>query len=77
MTPSHVKQRKGGDEVSVSSSMKTPMTPKKHKGKEKVFKPIMESTKHVDFHFKVEWGCAFLDFPFEWVVERKKVASKP
>lgn len=50
-TPSFVKQRKGEGEVSVGSLMKIPMAPKKHKGKEKVPKPIVESFEHIDFHF--------------------------
>ncbi len=34
----------------VGSSVKIPIAPKKNKGKEKVFEPIMESPKHIDFH---------------------------
>jgi hypothetical protein len=34
-TSSHVKQRKGVDEVNVSSPIKIPTTPQKHKRKEK------------------------------------------
>ncbi len=49
-TPSLVKQRKGVDEVSVDSPMKTPTTPQKQKGKEKIPEPIMESEQHIDFH---------------------------
>jgi hypothetical protein len=49
-TPYPIKQRKGVDEVNVSSSAKTPTTPKKHKGKEKVLKPIVESNEHINFH---------------------------
>ncbi len=48
--PSFVKQRKGVDEVSVGSPVKTPTTPQKQKGKEKVLEPIVEFEKHVDFH---------------------------
>jgi hypothetical protein len=73
MTPSLIKQRKGGDEVSAGSPTKTLMTPKKHKGKEKVPKLIVESTEHIDFHSSLKLsGCAFLDFLFEWAEERKR-----
>jgi hypothetical protein len=48
-TPSVVKQWKGVDEVNVGSPMKTPATPQKKKGKEKV-EPIVESKKQIDFH---------------------------
>jgi len=72
-TPSLVKQRKGEGEVSMGSPTKIPMAPKKHKGKEKVLEPIVESSEHIDFHFSlVEWGCALLDSPFEWAEERKR-----
>jgi len=49
-TPSLVKQRKGVDEVSMGSHVKTPTTPQKQKGKEKILELIMESEEHIDFH---------------------------
>jgi hypothetical protein len=37
--------------MSVGLSTQTPMAPKKNKGKEKIHEPIMESPKHINFHF--------------------------
>lgn len=48
--PSHFKQRKGVDEVSMGLSTKILTAPKKHKGKEKVFEPIVELDEHINFH---------------------------
>jgi hypothetical protein len=34
----------------MGSLAKTPMAPRKHKGKEKVFEPIVELDEHINFH---------------------------
>jgi len=37
--------------VNMGSLAKTPMAPKKQKGKEKVLEPIIKSDEHVNFHY--------------------------
>ncbi len=50
-TPSPIKQRTGVHEVSMGSLAKNLVALKKHKGKEKVLEPIVESNEQVNFHF--------------------------
>ncbi len=52
--PSPVKWEKGKYKMSMGSSSQTPMAPRKNKRKEKNPKPIVESLKHIDFHFSSE-----------------------
>jgi hypothetical protein len=49
-TPSPVKQKKGKDEVSMGSLVKTFAAFKKYKEKEKVPEPIVDLNEHIDFH---------------------------
>ncbi|CAM6030436.1 unnamed protein product [Sphagnum balticum] len=49
-TSSPVKQRKGVDKVNVGSPLKIPMALQKHKGKEKILKPMVELDEHINFH---------------------------
>jgi hypothetical protein len=60
------KQRKGVHEVSMGSLAKTLVTLKKHKGKEKVLEPIVESDEQVNFHsFESNGDVNFLIAPLD------------
>jgi hypothetical protein len=63
-----IKQRKGVDEVNMDSPAKTPTALKKHKGKEKVFEPIVKLDEHINFQSfeligDVNFLIALLDRP--------------
>jgi hypothetical protein len=75
-TPSLIKQRKEMDEVSMDSLAKSPTTPWKQKGKEKVLKPIVEFNKYVDFHSLESSGGVNSFIALLGVQRQKKRASK-
>ncbi len=73
-----IKQRKGEDKVRMGSPMKTPISPKKHKGDENIFELIVELHEHIDFHFFMNWMQMCIPWLSFWMDQgEEKGASRP